>query len=165
MIKPTPEQAVVDALAKIVLNNLENQHDWTGVQIHTQADLQRPVIYGLPPKRLYVHPDEQVALIKAEKDRAQRIPQPPELEWVLPLSLAEKWTPAQFAAVLDTLDNIPPTNGSDDGSDDADDEGIAEWRQWRGPKRGKRILLATVQDDSTVTYYIMHDGLVKPRQN
>lgn len=165
MTKPTPEQAAVEALAKTVLNNLENQHDWTGVHIHTQAGLQRPVIYGLPPKRLYVHPDEQVALIKAEKDRVQRIPQPPELEWVLPLSLAEKWTPAQLAAVLDTLDNVPPTNESDGGSDDADDDGIAEWKQWRGPKRGKRILLATVQDDSTVTYYIMHDGLVKPRQN
>jgi len=26
-------------------------------------------------------------------------------------------------------------------------------------------LLATLTDDSTVVYYIMHDGIVKPRQN
>ena len=45
-----------------------------------------------------------------------------------------------------------------DGSD-------AQWKLWRGPKRGKRVLLATVQHDSTVTYYWIFDGLVKPRQN
>ena len=160
----TPERAAVEALAKTVLNNLENQHDWTGAKIHIQPNLPRPVIYGLPPKRLYVHPDEQIAIIKAEKNSTDRIPQSPELEWVLPLSLSEKWTPAEFAALFDSLDNIPPTDESDDGSSDEDD-GSSEWNQWRGARRGKRILLATVQDDSTVTYYIMHDGLVKPRQN
>jgi len=30
---------------------------------------------------------------------------------------------------------------------------------------GKRVLLATVSDDSTIVYYIVHEGLVKPRQN
>ena len=29
----------------------------------------------------------------------------------------------------------------------------------------KRVLLATVDNDSTVVYYIIHDGIVKPRQN
>ncbi|KAK5664287.1 hypothetical protein OQA88_505 [Cercophora sp. LCS_1] len=154
----------LDALAKIVLNNLENQHDWTGAKIHTQANLPRPVIYGLPPKRLYVHPDEQIATIKAERDSKKRVPQPPELEWVLPLHLVEKWSPAEFAAVLDALDIIPPGGTNTDESPDLEDVD-AELRLWRGPKRGKRILLATIQDDSTVTYYFMHDGLVKPRQN
>jgi tRNA-splicing endonuclease subunit Sen15, fungi type len=154
----------LEDLAKIVLNNLENQHDWTGAKVHSQANLPRPIIYGLPPKRLYVHPDEQVAIIRAEKNRRDRIPQPPELEWVLPLHLAEKWSPAQFAAVFDALEAIPPGDASEDASADIPDSG-AEWKLWRGPKRGKRLLLATVQDDSTVTYYFMHDGLVKPRQN
>jgi len=27
------------------------------------------------------------------------------------------------------------------------------------------VLLATLHDDSTVVYYVMHDGIVKPRQN
>lgn len=31
--------------------------------------------------------------------------------------------------------------------------------------RPKRITLALVNDDGTVTYYFIHDGVVKPRQN
>ncbi|KAK0646467.1 tRNA-splicing endonuclease subunit Sen15 [Cercophora newfieldiana] len=156
----------LEALAKVVLNNLENQHDWTEAQMHTPANLPRPMIYGLPPKRLYVHPDEQIAIIKAEKNRSERIPQTPEFEWVLPTHLAEKWSPAQFAAVFDAIDAIPPGGSSEDDSDSAGPEDVdAQWKLWRGSKRGKRLLLATVQDDSTVSYYFMFDGLVKPRQN
>lgn len=153
------------ALAKIVLNNLENQHDWTRVEAHTQPDLPRPLLYGLPPKRLYVHPDEQIEIIRAEKEIGERIPQEPELEWVLPLHLSEKWSPRQFAAVFDAIEAIPPGGEDQDSFAGVADDPASRWRLWRGPKRGKRILLATVQDDSTVTYYWIHDGLVKPRQN
>ena len=153
----------VEALTRVVLNNLEYQHDWATVQSHTQPSLPRPLIYGLPPKRLYVHPDEQIDIIKAEKELGDRIPQEPEVEWVLPLHLSEKWSPAQFAAVFDAIDAIPP-GAADQETVDAGGSG-AQWKLWRGPKRGKRILLATVQDDSTVTYYWIFDGLVKPRQN
>ncbi|KAK4157115.1 tRNA-splicing endonuclease subunit Sen15 [Chaetomidium leptoderma] len=151
------------ALTKVVLNNLEYQHDWTSVQEHTQATLPRPLIYGLPPKRLYVHPDEQIDIIKAEKECGESIPQEPEVEWVLPLHLSEKWSPAQFAAVFDAIEAVPPGENQEVSSE-ADDAGT-QWKLWRGPKRGKRVLLATVQDDSTVTYYWIFDGLVKPRQN
>ncbi|KAK3944598.1 tRNA-splicing endonuclease subunit Sen15 [Diplogelasinospora grovesii] len=157
----------LEALTKVVLNNLENQHDWTETKVHTQPDLPRQIIHGLPPKRLYVHPDEQIDIIRAEKARnGDRIPQPPELEWVLPLHIAEKWSPSRFAAVFDALAAIPP-GGNSLAQDLALDSGDADaqWKLWRGPKRGKRLLLATVQDDSTVTYYFMHDGIVKPRQN
>ena len=164
MAATTKPDAHLEALTKIVLNNLENQHDWTGAKLHTQANLPRPMIYGLPPKRLYVHPDEQVAIIKAEKNRSERIPQPPEVEWVLPLHLAEKWSPAQFAEVFDAIDAIPPGDTDEEESADSEDPD-AQWKAWRGAKRGKRLLLATVQDDSTVIYYFMFDGLVKPRQN
>ncbi|GAB1320424.1 putative tRNA-splicing endonuclease subunit tsp-1 [Madurella fahalii] len=151
------------SLTKIVLNNLKNQHDWTRVQEHTQSNLPRQLLSGLPPKRLYVHPDEQIEIIKAEKELKKRIPQEPEVEWVLPLHLSEKWSPKQFAAVFDAIEAIPP-GAADQDSLEADDTD-SQWKLWRGPKRGKRILLAAVQDDSTVTYYWMHDGLVKPRQN
>lgn len=153
----------IAALTKVVLNNLEYQHDWTGVQTHTEGNLPRPLIYGLPPKRLYVHPDEQIDIIKAEKGRGEAIPQEPEVEWVLPLHLSEKWSPAQFAAVFDAIDALPP-GAADQTALDVDGTN-AQWKLWRGPKRGKRVLLATVQDDSTVTYYWIFDGLVKPRQN
>ncbi|KAK4106420.1 hypothetical protein N658DRAFT_415636 [Parathielavia hyrcaniae] len=151
------------SLCKVVFNNLAYQHDWTKLQQHAQADQPRPLLYGLPPKRLYVQPDEQIDIIKAEKDRGERIPQEPEVEWVLPVHLSEKWSPAQFAAVFDGIDAIPPGGAEQEASEG--DEREEQWKLWRGPKRGKRILLATVQDDSTVTYYWIFDGLVKPRQN
>jgi tRNA-splicing endonuclease subunit Sen15 len=37
-------------------------------------------------------------------------------------------------------------------------------KRWRS-QAPKRLLLATLHEDSTVVYYIVHDGLVKPRQN
>lgn len=39
--------------------------------------------------------------------------------------------------------------------------GRSKWRE----DLPKRLLLATLDDDSTVVYYIVHDGIVKPRQN
>jgi tRNA-splicing endonuclease subunit Sen15 len=39
---------------------------------------------------------------------------------------------------------------------------VEEENEWR---KTKRLLLATLDDDSTVVYYIVHDGIVKPRQN
>lgn len=153
------------ALINVVHNNLEFQHDWADVQECIRPNLSRSLLYGLPPKRLYVHPDEQIDIIKAEKERGEPIPQEPEVEWVLPLHLSEKWSPAQFAAVFDAIDAIPPGGTDREHASDAEGGVEEQWRLWRGPKRGKRILLATVQDDSTVTYYWIFDGLVKPRQN
>jgi tRNA-splicing endonuclease subunit Sen15, fungi type len=155
----------LEALTKIVVNNLENQHDWTAVKVHANpGHLPRQMISGLPPQRLYMHPDEQIEIIKAEKEQNQQIPQPPEVEWVLPTHLAEQWTIGRLASVFDAIEALPPGHDSPHvkssvGLDDA------RWKEWRGPKRGKRLVLATVQDDSTIVYYLIHDGIVKPRQN
>jgi tRNA-splicing endonuclease subunit Sen15 len=46
-----------------------------------------------------------------------------------------------------------------DETEQVEDDEDNEWR------KTKRILLATLDDDSTVVYYIVHDGIVKPRQN
>lgn len=61
-------------------------------------------------------------------------------EYVLPVDLREKWTLRQMAAVFDAL---PPGETKDK----------------------KRLLMAVVGEDSTVVYYFIHDGIVKPRQN
>jgi tRNA-splicing endonuclease subunit Sen15 len=153
----------LEALAETVLHNLENQHDWTKLQVHRIPGLSRPLISGLPPRRLYVHPDEQIEIIMAEKNREERIPQPAEFEWVLPTHLAEKWSIKAFSEVFDAVEPIPPSNNHRESTELQDED--SHWKQWRGVKRGKRILLATIQDDSTVVYYLMHDGIVKPRQN
>lgn len=151
-----------EALTRVVLNNLENQQDWTDIRTHAGSSNPRPLISGLPPRRMYMHPDEQVDIIKAEKALGGSIEeaQDPEYEWVLPIYLSEKLTLSTFAAVFDSIDALPP--GAKDRENENDG---AEWKKWRGSKRGKRILLATIHDDSTVVYYMMHDGIVKPRQN
>lgn len=100
---------------------------------------------------------------------AVKFPQVAEREWVLPTHLAEKWTVREFALVFDAVGPVPPGPGAD--TDDAEHEYEKENSRnrvgggWRGEKRQKRMMLATLHDDSTVVYYIMHDGLVKPRQN
>ncbi len=136
------------ALASSVLENLQYQHDWTNLQIHThspvdQSPLPRPLISGLPPRRLYLHPDDQIEMLKKHRSPDEALSETPEVEWVLPSHLAEKWTLRMFARVFDSMQ--PQTQPSAD--------------------RPKRVVLATVHDDSTIVYYLMHDGIVKPRQN
>jgi tRNA-splicing endonuclease subunit Sen15 len=157
--------AHLNSLASTILHNLKYQHDWISLDIHTHSTvtglpLPRPVISGLPPKRAYIHPDEQIELVKAEHATRKPVVQFPEREWVLPTHWEEKWTLSRFAAVFDALDNVPPSN---DGTEEKPDNAVGS--QWRCKNRQKRILLSTLHDDSTVIYYIMHDGIIKPRQN
>lgn len=63
-------------------------------------------------------------------------------------------------------DESADTNHDDEGEQGADaaaggDGSPTKWRI----SQPKRVLLATLDDDSTVVYYIVHDGIVKPRQN
>ncbi|KAG9788803.1 hypothetical protein KCU88_g1665, partial [Aureobasidium melanogenum] len=58
------------------------------------------IISGLPPQHSYVHPDLQMRLLKQGlSDTAL----PVQREFVLPLSLGEKWSLARFCAVFDQL--------------------------------------------------------------
>jgi len=159
------------SLARQIVHNLQYQHYWSDLQVHTHSPttndpLPRPLVSGLPPQRLYVHPDEQVELLKkADRERNARaageaggleVKAEREREWVLPTRLNEKWTLRRLAGVFDALSIVPPaTDSSTAGGDDA----ANPWRTI------KRVLLATVDTDSTVVYYIVHDGVVKPRQN
>ena len=126
--------------------------------------MPRLLLSGLPPKRAYTHPDEQVEILKEEHKTGERIEQRPEREWVLPTQLQEKMSLKKFATVFDALSTVPPGAQEKEGEDGAEAEKNVGW-QWQGTNRQKRILLATLHDDSTVVYYIMHDGIVKPRQN
>ncbi|KAF4120240.1 hypothetical protein GMORB2_3041 [Geosmithia morbida] len=130
-----------DTVANVILTvvrNLEDQHDWTDLEIRDTLG-NRPLIRGLPPRRLYTHPDDQVAALNHEHKTGERLFQDPEHEWVLAVRLSEKWTVGRFAEVFDSIDEAGP--------------------------RSKRIVLATVHNDSTIVYYLMHEGMVKPRQN
>ena len=104
-----------------------------------------------------------------------------EREWVLPTRLREKWSLRRFGEIFDSIMEEPWEEGEgiieidegngevhrkDDGIDGSDKPTEEERKVRTGKRRGgKRALLATVGDDSTVVYYIVHDGIVKPRQN
>lgn len=95
-----------------------------------------------------------------EHEQGKKIEVASEREWVLPTQIGERWSLRGLGEVFDGLDVVPPTD---------DDEALGEessvGAKWRGRNRRKRVLLATLHDDSTVVYYIVHDGIVKPRQN
>ncbi|KAK9780583.1 putative tRNA-splicing endonuclease subunit Sen15 [Seiridium cardinale] len=134
-------------LVAAVRENLENQQDWTSLEIHTHAPGSkkphpRPLISGLAPRRIYIHPDDQIEMIK-NNTMGGAAAQTPEVEWVLSTSLHETITLEFLSSIFDSMDR--PANL---------------------PKgRAKRLLLAARHDDSTVVYYFVHDGIVKPRQN
>lgn len=152
-------------LALQVQYDLQYQHDWTSIDIHMHSGLSsssdapllpRPLLSGLPAHHVYVHPDDQVDMLKqrlTEKDV------PVEREWVLPTHLREKWSLRRFAEVFDAIDDTPPASK-------APDDSAAERDRYQSKRqRRKRLLMAVVNDDSTIVYYIIHDGIVKPRQN
>ncbi|EWC45303.1 hypothetical protein DRE_00702 [Drechslerella stenobrocha 248] len=132
-------------LRAVVQSNLQLQHYWTDIKpldaLADQSDasqlepLPRPMLYGRPPDQLY---DPEPAPLSTTDSS----PKPaPEMEYVLPVHLDETFTLRKWAAIFDAL---PKPSDSD---------------------LKKRIVVAVVSGDSTVVYYIMHDGIVKPRQN
>ncbi|KAI9679801.1 MAG: hypothetical protein M1817_004815 [Caeruleum heppii] len=171
-------------LARQTLHNLQYQHDWTDLSLHTHSPLSshlstpsntpsqsphhtllsRPLISGLPPQRIYIHPDQQTALLQHHKtpDKSRDGDALPEREWVLPTHIKEPWSLRRFADVFDGVEAVPP-----EAEREVEEEARGEAKKEVGEKRKrqKRILLATISDDSTIVYYIVHDGLVKPRQN
>ncbi|MCJ1366583.1 hypothetical protein MMC16_005712 [Acarospora aff. strigata] len=174
-------------LASQILHNLQYQHDWTSLRLHTHSHppssnsrlLPRPLISGLPPQRIYIHPDEQVELLKQEKarrdekdvsdERKGAEDRVKEREWVLPTHLREKWSLRRFAEVFDAIGDVPPEPEEDGHAitveDGAADDSGEQNGEAKKRKSGKRVLLATVDTDSTIVYYIVHEGIVKPRQN
>ena len=89
-----------------------------------------------------------------------------------------------FANVFDEIGRVPGEGEGElvfeedgevrDGDEEVDDaeeeeEGPSDGAPGRGSEwrktQPKRLLMAIVDEDSTVVYYIVHDGVVKPRQN
>jgi tRNA-splicing endonuclease subunit Sen15 len=139
-----------------VLENLKYQHSWTELEVAT-TETPHQLISGLPPHRIYIHPDEQVEALEIQRRTGQRPRQEAEYEWVLPLHVDETVSICTLASIFDSITTHPrdvPAVPLATGMSD-----------WTGARRGKRILVAVVHSDSTIVYYVMHDGMVKPRQN
>ncbi|KAF3291231.1 hypothetical protein TWF970_000459 [Orbilia oligospora] len=151
----TAETSDLLNLRSVVLSNLQHQHYWTDIKLldtqvdideNTQNDpLPRPMIYGQPPEQLY-NPEPASSTNEASSSEKP----PADKEYVLPVHLTEKLTLRTWASVFD---NLPTPSGAAEGGEGG------------GDAKKKRIVVAVVSGDSTVVYYIMHDGIVKPRQN
>ncbi|RPA94510.1 hypothetical protein L873DRAFT_1701117 [Choiromyces venosus 120613-1] len=74
--------------------------------------------------------------------------------WVLPASLREKWSLRKWAEVFDALPGVEG-DGEGQGGGEGEEEG----------KEGKKLMMGIVSDDSTVVYYVVGEGIVKPKQN
>ena len=83
----------------------------------TDGVLPRPIISGLPPLRVYIHPDEQMEVLQKQRSAGKAGWPDPELkrerEWVLPSHLRESWSAERFAVVLDTPPAIPAYHSQD----------------------------------------------------
>jgi len=153
-------------LALQVQHDLKYQHEWSSLTVHTNSPLPdsstnrllpRPLISGLAPRHVYIHPDEQVEMLKQGIEEKNV---PVEREWVLPTHVREKWSLRKFAEVFDAIGEVPSSEHAA-----GERNGGEERASWKRISREKRVLMAVVNDDSTIVYYIVHDGIVKPRQN
>ncbi|KAJ5085837.1 hypothetical protein N7532_010608 [Penicillium argentinense] len=167
-----------------ILHNLQYQHLWTSLQIHaTPADMAssaedpRPtLISGIPPHRVYTHPDEQLYMLeRGLRDDDLR----PERLFVIPTAQGQRWSLRRMAAVFDAMSDIEVA--ADDESDTvalpegAKAEKLEEYYRKRAEADitkewgSKRALLGMVDKgmggEGTVVYYIVQEGEVKPRQN
>ncbi|KAJ5084617.1 hypothetical protein NUU61_009196 [Penicillium alfredii] len=187
-----------------ILHNLRHQHLWTSLQIHdlpahintpkapgtiphgspldstTQKNnniLPTSLISGIPPHRVYTHPDEQLYMLEKglhDDDLRQ------ERLFVIPTAQGQPWSLHRMAAVFDSLAEIRVT---DDGAESRTEQSVdpdkasklAEYYYKKEQVRatgewgGKRLLLAMVDrglgGEGTVVYYVVQEGEVKPRQN
>lgn len=180
IISKSQTRATNEALALEILHNLQYQHAWTDLTLHTiqprslshSADILQvgtnsrssnpetiTLVSGLPPRHIYIHPDFQNTLIK--KNLAENEVQI-QREWVLPMSIGEKWTLNRFCELFDLLPEREQLNLSSNQTGAS--EVSIEWRD------GKRVLTAMLSHngmggDGTIAYYIMQEGEIKPRQN
>ncbi|CAI7574163.1 unnamed protein product [Penicillium manginii] len=169
-----------------VLHNLQHQHLWTSLQIHASPsnstssvpqESRPPLISGIPPNRVYTHPDEQLYMLEQglREDDLR-----PERLFVIPTAQGQDWSLRRMAAVFDSLDEI--TVAADDEADlekrppqDEKAQKLEEYYQRRETANAtlewgsKRVLLGMsnkgMGGDGTVVYYIVQEGEVKPRQN
>ncbi|GES60851.1 probable tRNA-splicing endonuclease subunit sen-15 [Aspergillus terreus] len=184
-----------------ILHNLQHQHLWTSLQVHelhlpsinpssdttaepspgTQSPAPHLLISGIPPNRVYTHPDEQLYMLekglREEDIELERV-------FVLPTVQGQSWSLRKMAAVFNSLPSVEDgtqLQAGDDVEEDTQDKSaekaaaVAEYYERRKQALqtkewgGKRMLLAMIDKgmggDGTIVYYVVQEGAVKPRQN
>lgn len=120
---------------------------------------------------MYVHPDLQKRMLR---DGIDETAVEGQREWVIPLSVGEKWTLKRFCHVFNGLPEREPvrvrpsasetTEAAAGATTNSESNSEFEW------KDNKRVILGMLAHngmggDGTVAYYIVQEGEVKPRQN
>lgn len=181
------------ATAIQILHNLQHQHFWTSLQIHdleteSNATGSHPLhpsspshdnipilISGIPPHRVYTHPDEQLYMLEQglREDDLK-----PERLFVIPAAQGQKWSLRRMANAFDVMLKIEVTDEDGSASENVDAvmakkldeyyrrrEKASLTKEWGS----QRALLAMVDrgngGEGTVVYYVVQEGEVKPRQN
>ncbi|KAI9375732.1 tRNA-splicing endonuclease subunit Sen15 [Aspergillus egyptiacus] len=166
-----------------VLHNLQHQHLWTSLKTHDlSTSFPISLISGIPPNRVYTHPDEQLYMVERglrEEDL--------ELDrmFVLPTVQGQSWSLEKMTAVFDALPDPSAEEAEGQSLGTVEDAQsatntnkaakLAEYYEYRVKARGtgewggKRLLLAMIDKgmggEGTVVYYVVQEGAVKPRQN
>ncbi|KAL4911254.1 tRNA-splicing endonuclease subunit Sen15 [Aspergillus multicolor] len=172
-----------------VLHNLQHQHQWTSLQIHEiDTKFSTPLISGIPPHRVYTHPDEQLYMVErglreedVELDRMFVVPTVQGQAWSLKMmaavfdALPEPAEETEAEAVVDAKEEVEESTGASEAVDADKTAKLAEYYEYRAKTRhtgewgSKKLLLAMIDKgmggEGTVVYYIVQEGTVKPRQN
>lgn len=170
-----------------ILHNLQHQHLWTSLQIHdistsdipesSTYDAPQTLISGIPPHRVYTHPDEQLYMLEkgiVEDDLR------PERLFVIPTAQGQKWSLRRMGAAFDSLaalenfeteeallssESVDPEKATKLDEYYERKEKARETKEWGT----RRALLAMTNrgmgGEGTVVYYVVQEGEVKPRQN
>jgi tRNA-splicing endonuclease subunit Sen15, fungi type len=173
-----------------ILHNLQHQHLWTSLQIHdistnpdipesTVSDAPQTLISGIPPHRVYTHPDEQLYMLEKgiQEDDLR-----PERLFVIPTAQGQPWSLRRLAAAFDSLAVLEASMSESEGalsaSETVEPEKTKKLDEYYERKEKakltkewgtRRALLAMTNrgmgGEGTVVYYVVQEGEVKPRQN
>ncbi|KAF3394544.1 hypothetical protein F1880_005156 [Penicillium rolfsii] len=166
-----------------ILHNLQHQHLWTSLEIHDisknsiASDAPPTLISGIPPHRVYTHPDEQLYMLEkgiTEDDlRSERL-------FVIPTAQGQSWSLRRMAAAFDSLALLEASEGEEplstgESVDPEKAKKLNEYYERREKAKEtkewgtRRALLAMTNrgmgGEGTVVYYVVQEGEVKPRQN
>ena len=173
-IKQSPfETSILDQ----VRLNLIHYNYWNNVTVYKHDDLE--FLSGYPPEPLI--PSDNINITPAtpilkslnnpkqieidnKDDKIENINQlqlETDIEWIIPRRLIHHQTQTQTQTQLQNQnqnqDQLKLTVGE-----------INHWFKIIKTiigYRPKRIIIAIINDDGTIVYYFIHDGITKPRQN
>jgi tRNA-splicing endonuclease subunit Sen15 len=125
-----------------VKENLLFYNLWTEVsEIHIS---NLSLLEGIPKEPLLTdeteEPSKREDNLYIDSSEDQVVRKSNKKEVVLPYRLDENLTPKQLKSIFDELEQVQG-------------------------QRQRRIIIGIVNDDSTVVYYFIHDGVYKPKKN